>query len=216
MHMVERYQRSFEEFVQRHAGLILLLGACFVIGVVFGGLAVRGVAAHDRTEVVGYLSETMDRIVHPEASDPGLVFKRSLIRSLAEVGVLWGLGITMVAVPCTLAGALVFGFVSGFTVSFLTAELGWGGLVLAVAGHLPHNLLIIPALLLGGAAAAAFSLQVLRSWMQRRRVPNFYPALARFTGATLVMGLVLLVASLVEGYVTPELAKWAASLLHLS
>jgi len=30
------------------------------------------------------------------------------------------------------------------------------------------------------------------------------------------MGLVLLVASLIEGYVTPELAKWAASLLHLS
>ncbi|MDF2631354.1 MAG: hypothetical protein K0R39_5185, partial [Symbiobacteriaceae bacterium] len=47
MHVIDRYQRSFEAFVRRHSGLILLLGACFVIGVIFGGLAVRGVAPHD-------------------------------------------------------------------------------------------------------------------------------------------------------------------------
>jgi len=202
--------------VRRNTGLILLLAGFFVIGVVFGGLAVRSVSERDRTELVAYLGESMERIAHPAVTDGWLILRQSLVRSLKELGFFWILGISLLAVPCTVIGALVFGFVSGFTISFLTAELGWGGLALGVAGHVPHSLLMIPALIMGGTAASGFSLQVIRSWRERRRLPNFYPALARFTATLMATGLVLLLAGLVEAYVSPGLARLAASWLHLS
>lgn len=216
MHMLHRYQRNFEEYVRRHAGLILLLGGFFVIGVIFGGLAVRSIGDRDRTELVAYLGESMERIAHPAATDGRLILKQSLLRSTKELGFLWIAGISLVALPCTLVGALVLGFATGFTVSFLTAELGWGGLALAVAGHVPHSLIMIPALVIAGAAASSFSLQVIRSWRERRRLPQFYPTLARFTGAMLATGLALLLSGLIEAYISPSLARLAASLLHLS
>lgn len=216
MQLIHRYQRNFEEYVRRNLGLILLLAAVFVIGVIFGGLAIRSAGARDRAEIAAYLSETFERIVHPEAADSRLIFKLSLARSAIQLGFLWAVGITLLAIPCTVAGALVFGFVSGYTISFLTAEMGWGGLALGVAGHLPHSLLAIPALIMGATAAGSFSLQIVRSWRERRRLTNFYPALARFTGSLLAAGLVLVLAGVVEAYVSPALARAAINLLHLS
>jgi len=216
MQLIHRYQRNFEEYVRRNLGLILLLAAFFVIGVIFGGLAIRSSAARDRAEITAYLTETFERVVHPEAADSWLIFKLSLRRSAIQVAFLWAVGITLLAIPCTAVGALVFGFVSGYTVSFLTAELGWGGLALAVAGHLPHSLLAIPALIMGATAAASFSLQILRSWRERRRLTNFYPALARFTVGLLAAGLVLVLAGVVEAYVSPGLARAAITWLHLT
>jgi GMP synthase-like glutamine amidotransferase len=112
--------------------------------------------------------------------------------------------------------AEVLGYVTGFVVSFLVAEMGGAGLALAIAGHLPQNLLQVPALVVAGTAAVAFSMQVVRSWRERRRVPNFYPALARFTGTLLAAGLVLVLAALVESYLTPALVRLASGWLHLS
>ena len=142
------------------------------------------------------------------------MLKAALLRSLKYLVLLWVLGISLVGVLGVAALALLRGFVSGFTVGFLAAELGWRGIALAVAGHLPQSLLEVPALVIGGTAAVAFSLQVIRSWSERRRVPQFYPALARLTGTLLATGLVLVVAGLVESYLSPALVRFATSFLQ--
>ncbi|HWI65077.1 MAG TPA: stage II sporulation protein M [Symbiobacteriaceae bacterium] len=216
MHVLNRYQREFEVYLRRNAGLIVLLSVLFVIGVVFGGLAVGAVGDHDKAELVTYLSQSFERIVHPASGEGWMIFKLSLIRSAKILAGLWLVGITLLALPCTAVGAVVWGFVSGFTVSFFTAQMGWSGLAVAVAGHLPHSLVSIPALIIGGTASAAFSSQVVRSWAERRRLHNFYPTLARFTGTLLAVGVALLAAGLLEAYLSPALARLAAAILHLS
>jgi stage II sporulation protein M len=210
-----RGQRQFEEFLHRHAGVVLLLGVLFVAGVVFGALAVGSLDPRSKGEMVSYLGESLQSMGgRPAPGEGALMLKAALLRSLKYLALLWVMGISLVGVLGVAGVALVRGFVSGFTVGFLAAELGWRGLTLAVAGHLPQSLLEVPALLVGGTAAVAFSLQVIRSWRERRRVPQFYPALARFTATLVATGLVLLAAGLAESYLSPALVRFAASFLQ--
>ena len=211
-----RWQRTLEEFLRRHGGVVLLLGALFVIGVVFGALAVGSLDPRSKQEMVRYLGESLSGLSGsgPAPGEGSLMLKAALLRSLKYLVLLWVLGISLVGVLGVAALALLRGFVSGFTVGFLAAELGWRGIALAVAGHLPQSLLEVPALVIGGTAAVAFSLQVIRSWSERRRVPQFYPALARLTGTLLATGLVLVVAGLVESYLSPALVRFATSFLQ--
>jgi stage II sporulation protein M len=215
MHLLRRNMRTAEDYLRRHAGTVLLIGCLFVIGVVFGALAVRSLSPRDRAEQASYLSETIGRAVKPSQGEGGLLLKASLLRSGKYLALLWICGISLVGMVVVMGGALVLGYVTGFTVSFLVAEMGGAGLALAIAGHLPQNLLQVPALVVAGTAAVAFSLQVVRSWRERRRVPNFYPALARFTGTLLAAGLVLVLAALVESYLSPALVRLASGWLHL-
>jgi stage II sporulation protein M len=107
----------------------------------------------------------------------------------------------------------VRGFVSGFTVAFLAAEMGGRGVLLAAAGHLPQSLLEVPALILAAAASVAFAQEVIGSWRARRRLTGFYEALAGYTGTLLSAGVLLVLSCLVEGYLTPLLVRAVSTLL---
>jgi stage II sporulation protein M len=213
MHILRHYQRALEEFIERHKGVVWLLGSFFVIGVVFGALAVRSVGPHDRAEIVTYLGDAFRGLTPAPPGESGLLLKNALLRSIKQVAILWVLGISLVGVPATLVMAIVRGFFTGFTVAYMASEMGWRGVGVAAAGHLPQGLLEIPALLIAATASVSFSLQVIRSWTERRKVPNFYPALARFTGALFATWLALLAAALVESYLTPALVRLATSFL---
>lgn len=216
MELLLGYQRTLEDFVRRHGGLLLLLGVLFVAGVVFGALAVGSLDDRSRGEILSYMGESLSTLEGHTGAEGGWMLRAALLRSAKYLGVLWVLGISLVGVPGVALLVLLRGFVSGFTVGFLAAEMGGKGLALAVAGHLPQSLLEVPALIVGGAAAVAFSLQVIRSWHERRRVPQFYQALARLTGTLVATGLVLILGGLVESYLSPVLVRFAASFLQQS
>lgn len=208
------YRRNLERYIENHRGIVMLLGALFVIGLVFGALAVRSLDPRDRSELVHYLSGTIPSLQNLPPGGGGVLLKAALLRNLKIMATLWVLGISLVGIFGVMVVALLRGLVTGFVVAFLAAELGLRGVLLAAVGHLPQSLIEVPALILGGAASVAFSLQVVRSWRERRRVPNFYPTLAAFSGRLLVMGLALLAASLVESYLSPSLVRLVASFLH--
>lgn len=208
------WRRTLEDFLRRHSGPVMLLSALFVIGVIFGALAVRSVEAKDRLEVASYLSGQLQRLVSPPEGIGWTLFWREVWGKLKLLGLLWVLGISVVGALGVMVLAFLEGIVSGFVVGFMAAEMGGKGILLAMAGHLPQRLLEVPALLIAGTASVAFSTQVVRSWRARRRVPNFYPALASFTGTLLAMGLVLVAASVVEAFLSPVFLRIVLSLVN--
>lgn len=202
--------------MQEQGGALLLLCALFVVGVIFGALAVRGLEARDRVDLVAYLQEAVRGLDGPGASAGVDLFARSLLGRLKMLALLWVLGISVVGIFGVMLLALLRGLLSGFAVAFLAAEMGWSGVGLAAAGHLPQSLLEVPALLVAGSISVGFSLQVVRSWVQRRRVPQFYRALRGYTGALGLTGLLLVGASLVETLITPQLVSWVLRFFWLS
>jgi len=209
MAWLQRWRDDLEAFLVRHSGAVLLLAAVFLIGVVFGALAVRSLDPRDKLELVSALGGAVQGLGHAPPETGFLLLKRSLVGKLKLLALLWVLGISLVGAVGVLAVALLRGLVSGFVVGFLAAEMGRAGLMLALLAHLPHSLLEVPALLIGSTASLAFSLQVLHSWRRRRRLPHFYGALSAFTGTLAAMGLLLMAASLVESYLSPGLVRLA-------
>lgn len=213
MRIWENAQRRLEEFLLRNKGPALVLAALFTIGIIFGALAVPSLASRDRQEMAGYLSGVVGPLLHPPAGAGTVLLKQALVRMLLTTLALWVLGISVVGVLVVMGGALWLGYTGGFTVAYLTAELGWRGVLIALAGHLPQNLLAVPALLVAGTASIRFSAQVLAVLRDRRRMPRFYPELSEYTGLMLGMGAALLSAALVESYLTPLLMQVAGRIL---
>jgi stage II sporulation protein M len=213
MQLVTYWRRNLEDFLRRHSGPALLLATLFVVGVIFGALAVHSIEARDRLELVSYLSSNLQRLVTPPEGTGGVLFRQGLWGKLKLLALLWVLGISLVGVVGVMLLVFLEGLLSGFVVGFVAAEMGGTGILLAIAGHLPQRLLEVPAIIVAGTASVAFSLQVIRSWRQRRRVRNFYPALAAFTGTLLAMGVLLVLSSLVESYVSPALVRFVLSMV---
>ncbi len=214
MQFLRYHARNLEDFLDRQRPTALLLVTLFAIGVIFGAMAVGSMEVRDRQETVRYLTDTIPMLQSPPEHSAPLLLRKALARNARLLGVLWILGISVVGAPGAMVVTFVRGFISGFVVAFLAAQLGAHGVMLAIAGHLPQSLLEVPALLMASTAAVAFSLQVVRSWRQRRRVRNFYPALASYTGTFLATGLLLVGASLVESYVSPALVRFAVTLFR--
>jgi len=213
MRLLSHWRRTLEEFVDMHRGPVLFLGTLFVIGVIFGALAVRSLEPRDKQELTLYLGSAVGALENPPPGAPAILLRRALIGNAKLLALLWVLGISVVGVVGVMVLALLRGFVTGFVVAFLAAEMGWPGVLLAVAGHVPQSLLEVPVLILAGTASVAFSARVFRSWRERRRVPDFYPALASYTAALCGMGVILILAGVVESYVSPALVHLSASWL---
>ncbi|MGE5674651.1 MAG: stage II sporulation protein M [Mycobacterium leprae] len=214
MQLLERAQRGLMAFRQEHSGALYLLTTLFVMGVIFGALAVRSLDPGDKAELVSYLGNTALTLQHPPQGIGAAVLRQSLVGDAKLLLLFWVLGISLVGVLGVMLVTFLRGLVTGFVVAFLAAEMGVPGILLALVGHLPQSLIEVPALILAGAASVAFSTQVIRSWRERRRVPNFYPALGSYTSILLLLGLVLALSAVVEGYLSPGLVRLAASMIH--
>lgn len=207
------WRQAFDDFVDEHRGPILFLASLFVIGVVFGALAVRSLEPTDKQELVRYLGATLGSLEHPPEGATGLLLRRALVGNVRLLAILWVLGVSMVGILGVMGLTLFRGFVTGFVVAFLAAEMGLPGVALALAGHVPQSLLEVPALILAGTASMGLSARLFRTWRERRRMEHVYPALASYTGTLLLAGVVLAGAGLVEGYFAPLLVRLAATFL---
>lgn len=213
MELLVGWRRNLEDLLQRQGGLVLFQGALFVIGLIFGALALRSLDTATRLDLVRQLSDSVHVLrTGPEAAG-GALLQEALIRETKQLALIWVLAISLVGVVGVMLLTLVRGFVTGFTVAFLAAEMGGRGVLLAAAGHLPQSLLEVPALILGAAASTAFALEVIGSFRARRRLAGFYEALAGYTGTLLSAGVLLVLSCLVEGYLTPLLVRAVSTLL---
>ncbi len=207
------WRRNLEDLLYQQSGMALLMATLFLTGLIFGALALRSLDSTTRLDLVQALSKSVQVLSGSSGRVEGPLLRQALIRDAQWLGTLWLLAITLVGAMGVMLLSLVRGFVSGFVVAFLTAEMGLPGLLLAGAGHLPHSLLEVPAVILAATASCAFSLEVLRLLRSGRRLREFYEVLAGYTGSMLSVGVLLLLASLVEAYVTPTLVRVVAGLL---
>lgn len=201
------------EYLRAHVVAYFFLILLFVIGIVIGALAVKTLPEEQKLEMAAYL-KIFFRGLH-NGQMPALgqneLWRQVFLHSTKIVAAIWLLGFTIIGIPFVLFIIFARGFVIGFTVGFLTDEFAGKGILFALAAVLPHNLLMIPALLALGVAAISFSLMLLR---RRGRMPgNLFYYAACYSLLCLVMYFVALAAGLVEVYISPVFMRYVALLL---
>jgi len=201
------WRRNLEDLLYTQSGMALLMVVLFLIGLIFGALALRSLDSTTRLDLVQALSSSVQLVRGTEAAANGMLLREALLRHAQWLGLLWLLAITLIGALGVMLLTLVRGFISGFVIAFLAAEMGLPGILLAAAGHLPQSLLEVPAILLAATASVTFSLQVWGLLRSRRRLREFYDTLADYSGTLFSAGVLLFMASLVEAYLTPALVR---------
>jgi len=185
----------------------------FVIGVVVGALAVRTLPDEQKIELINYLHIFFTGLTQGAASvaDGGNVISLAMLNNAKTILLMWILGFTIVGIPFVLFILFTRGFIIGFTVGFLVNEYVMRGLLFALASILPHNFLAVPAVLVMGVSATRFSLMLVRR-KAHDKINLWYEA-TRYSIFCLFLLVIMLVAALIEVYISPVFMTLVATLL---
>lgn len=211
--MFKTLRQSLVEYLRTNVASYFFITLIFIIGVVAGALAVKTLPENQKSELVSYLDTFFQVIVKGNDVNfhGGTLLVDVLYHNVKTIGLMWLLGFTIVGVPFVLFIVFTRGFIIGFSVGFIVNEYVFKGLVFALAAVLPHNFFAVPAVIGTGVSATSFSLMLVQ-----RKIKTKSSLLSEAIGYTvlcLIMMGILVIASLVEVYVSPLFMRGMAMLI---
>ncbi|WP_151734379.1 stage II sporulation protein M [Paenibacillus tengchongensis] len=205
--------RSLRQMVKEQTPLYIFVAVLFLVGVVFGALIVGALTLDQQQELGDYLGNffvTVDQQGLPAAPD---TYWSIAALNLKWIGLIWILGLSVIGLPGILILDFLKGVLIGFTVGTLVSEYSWHGMLFALVSVAPHNLVLIPVLLVSSASAIAFSLLMIRSRVLGGRRMPFTRPFTSYTLLTLGLAVLILAISGFEAWVTPAMMRWVTPML---
>ncbi|PTX50884.1 stage II sporulation protein M [Melghirimyces profundicolus] len=199
-------RQAFQLHLQNQMPLYLFVGVLFVMGVIFGAVIVNTLSPVQKENLLTYLGHFFKGLDQDSIADPKTAFQHSLGNHFKILGLMWLLGVSVIGMPFIFVLIFLKGLVVGFTVGFLVSQLSWDGLWFSFLAVVPHNLLIVPALMIVAVGGIAFSLLMARNRLIHRR-GTIYPQFLSYSILVTIMACVLVLSSFFEAYVSPVLMR---------
>lgn len=192
--------------------IITLIMATYVGGFITGGIS-TGLMDHDTFAALrSYLLDTVAQIGEVGTGYPDWRWVL-LDEVLKPAGLMWLLGLTVAGMPLIAAVVFLHGYVLGFSFAYIVKALVWRGILLTFVALAPHNLLVVPGLILAATGAASFSLGALRIVLGRPGSRDIFMHL-RAEGAIALVGcMLLLLGALFAAYITPGMTAFICRFL---
>ncbi len=189
---------------------IVFCSLLLISGIIVGMLGLGTLTPDEKAELISYLEVFMRGLSNP-GLEPSLIFKLSLVHNLKNMVMIWAFGLAIIGVPLTCVMIFIRGFVLGFSSTLVTREIVSGGFLVFASGILPHNLIILPVLVISSSISISFSIMLLkqRPWIHGNLIKLALTYTLRFAAVSLL----LVIASLTEAYLTPLLLKAATDYL---
>ncbi|WP_379128916.1 stage II sporulation protein M [Paenibacillus sp. sgz500958] len=200
--------RNLRQMVKEQTPLYIFVAVLFLVGVIFGALIVSAQTLDQQQDLGEYLGNffmTVNEQGLPAAPDS---FWSIAVLHLKWIGLIWILGLSVIGLPGILILDFLKGVLIGFTVGTLITEYSWHGLLFALVSVAPHNLVLIPVLLVSSAAAIAFSLLMIRSRVLGQHKPSVARPFVTYTLLSLSMAILILGVASFEAWVTPAMMGW--------
>ncbi|PTM58593.1 stage II sporulation protein M [Desmospora activa] len=204
---VGRASQVLQSHVQNQMSLYLFVVVLFMMGVIFGAVIVNTLSPVQKENLLTYLGHFFRGMAQDSIAEPRVAFQHTLGDHLKTVGLMWILGVSVIGMPLIYVLIFIKGLVIGFTVGFLVNQLSWQGLWFAFLAVVPHNLLVVPALMIVAVGGTAFSMLLARNRLILRR-GTIYPQFLSYSIMVTAMVGVLVLASFFEAYVSPVLMRW--------
>ena len=187
--------------------IIVLL---FIIGIFLGVFFVNNMQESSKEEIQSYINNFIEKMRNLQNIDNMSLLKNSITQNIVFAVLIWFFGTTVIGLPIVFGLILYRGFCLGYTVSSFIAILGIGkGIVFIFASLLFQSLLSIPAIL--GLAVSGFKLY--KSIIRDKAKENIKLEIARHTIFSIIMIAILLVASIIEIFISTNLIKILAKYL---
>ncbi len=200
------------EYFKQKWFVYLFVTIFFGMGIFFGAAAAKTIDADQADQLAVYLDSFLEKIASMPVGEQ-IFFRHNVFSNLYIMIAMYILGLTVIGIPLVLVAVFTRGFILGFTVGFLVREKAVKGLIFAIISILPHNILVMPAVIIGGVTALSFSALLVRRRFAAKSIP-LKNHLGMYTAAMLILCLVTSAAGLIETYVTPVFIKTAAAYIR--
>ena len=132
------------------------------------------------------------------------LLKTSMIQNIILGIAIWFFGTTVIGIPVVFGIVLYRGFCLGYTISTCITVMGLSkGLLFVLITLVLQNLIFIPAII----AIAVSGFKLYKSIVKDRKVDNIKLEILRHTIFSLLMMLLLIIASLVETFASTGILK---------
>jgi stage II sporulation protein M len=205
--MNTKLNTKLNQYIREHMNLYVFVTILFLIGVGFGAVLVHELSLDQKQDLTQHLGNYFSEFT----KDVGLTHKQTFIDALMVHAkwtfLIWVFGLSIIGIPLILILDFLKGVFVGFAVGYFVSQMSWKGLVFAIISLAPHNLIVIPALLICSVAAITYSITMVKNRLAHRRV-NVYASLWKFTSLILCMALCLVLAAAWESYMAPVSLRW--------
>ncbi len=190
------YKKINQGAVGRGVLVFLVLALLFIVGIAVGGFIAAGTEGNQ----VRSFSESVKYSALHSTDNPWKTVRSSALSLGGMIVTIWLSGLLPVWICAGISAVLVANkaVVTGYTVGMLFRAYKYKGIGIAVVSILPQYLVVLPTVLLVGAAAFEFSAAI----KKRMVTPDKFKSYSIW----LVSGILLsLTAALVDGFVSGRL-----------
>lgn len=192
-----------EHIINNHKEYIIVI-LLFIIGIFLGILFVNNIQESQRVEIDGYFNNFIEKLKNTEDINQVELLKTSMGQNIMLAVVIWFFGTTVIGIPVVFGIVLYRGFCLGYTISVCISIMGLSkGIVFVLVILLLQNIIFIPAVL----ALAVSGFKLYKSIVKDNRKENIKLEIVRHTIFSLIMTLVLIVASLIEIFLSTNLLR---------
>lgn len=171
----------------------------FVIGIFSGVFFINNIQEQPKNEMTNYLNQFIEKFKSIEGIDNMEMLKHSIFQNILLAISIWFFGTTVIGIPVVFGIILYRGFCLGYTISLCISIMGLGkGLSFIFVALLLQNILFIPAILALGVSG----FKLYKSIIKDKRKENIKLEILRHTIFSLIMVMVLLLASLIEVFIS--------------
>ncbi|MEC3608912.1 stage II sporulation protein M [Bacillus glycinifermentans] len=204
------------QHMKDHLSIYLFVSVLFLMGVIFGAVIVNSMTISQKEDLFYYLNQFFGQLSQGKAASSKDMFLQSLLHNMKYLGLMWILGISVIGLPVIFIMVFLKGIVVGFTVGFLVNQMGINGFFLSFVSVLPQNLLLIPAYLIMGTCAIAFSMRLIRQLFVKRSLTEA-PVhwFGRYAFVLVLILVMSVISSFLEAFLSPLLMEKVIDLIQV-
>ncbi len=180
----------------------IMVSLIMLIGIILGVIFVNNLNETQIQDVQTYLQGFTGSLKDGKSINSGELLKKSLGNNLIFVLFMWFVGSTVIGIPIVLGIVAFRGFCLGYTIS--SAIKIWGtskGILFFVTSILLQNLVTMPCII----ALAVSGIKLYKSIIKDKRRENIKIEIIRHTIFSLMILVILAIASIIETYLSTNL-----------
>ena len=192
------------EYINTNAKIYIIVIIMFLIGLVLGIIFVNNSNQNQQNQISTYINTFIQAIKNDEEISKPEILKASIANNLSITLILWFLGSTVIGMPLIYIVIIYKGYSIGCTIASIVASLGMGkGCIFIASTMLLQSIIYIPCII----SLAVSGIKLYKLIMEDRRSENIKIQIIRHTLFCIIMFLMLIIASLIETYVSGSLAE---------